>query len=533
MRPAPGQVDPEVRAGRRQAQRPRRHRPLAAPPQLLRDARQLQLRRLLQGRGHPVGVGVGHRGARPRRRPHLGHRPRRRRRGRRASGSTSVGFPTERIQRLDKDNFWEMGDTGPVRPVAPSSSGTSAPSCGPDGGPANPAAERPLRRVLEPGVPRSTSGSADGALDRPAVARTSTPAPASSGCSASLKGNHRVFATDELGRMVDAAPEPSPACRLGADEESDVALRLLADHARTMTFLVADGVIPSNEDRGYVLRRIIRRAVRFAYLLGVEKPITAAAGRAGRRAHGRRLPRGPSATLDLIWGVLDREEAQFRRTLRIGLRHARGRDGRRSTAAPPSRATLAFTAPRHLRLPARGHRRDRRGPGPRRRPGRPSTTDMAEQKRQSKEGGRKNKGVEVGDAQADLPAPPRPTTAPPTSPVARRSPPRPRCWPWSPPTSPASSTSSSTAPPSTPSPAARWATPAPSTGPTGEAEVLDTTSAVPGLHRHRARITEGELVEGDVVAATIDGERRDAIQPQPHRHPPPPLGPARGAGRRT
>ena len=81
---------------------------------------------------------------------------------------------------------------------------------------------------------------------------------------------------------------------------------------------MSDGVIPSNEERGYVLRRIIRRAVRFAYLLGVEKPIAAPLAGHVAEVMGDAYPEVRS-NLDLIWGVLDREEAQFRRTLRIGL----------------------------------------------------------------------------------------------------------------------------------------------------------------------------------------------------------------------
>ena len=86
-----GGLGAEVRPGRWQAQRPRRGRPDEPPLHVLRDARQLQLRRLLQGRGDPVGVGAHHRGVRARSRPALGHRPRERRRSGRRSGATSSG----------------------------------------------------------------------------------------------------------------------------------------------------------------------------------------------------------------------------------------------------------------------------------------------------------------------------------------------------------------------------------------------------------------------------------------------------------
>ena len=96
-----------------------------------------------------------------------------------------------------------------------------------------------------------------------------------------LADSPSLYAADTVSRLVDAA-QAVTGRRLGDSEQGDVALRLIADHARTMTFLITDGVIPSNEDRGYVLRRIIRRAIRFAYLLGVEH--------ADHAAHGRSTP---------------------------------------------------------------------------------------------------------------------------------------------------------------------------------------------------------------------------------------------------
>jgi alanyl-tRNA synthetase len=105
--------------------------------------------------------------------------------------------------------------------------------------------------------------------------------------------------------------------RLGESELGDIALRLLADHARTMTFLVADHVIPSNEDRGYVLRRIIRRAIRFAYLLGVERPVLPAMVERTIDLMGEAYPVVVEGR-DLVLPTITREEESFRRTLASG-----------------------------------------------------------------------------------------------------------------------------------------------------------------------------------------------------------------------
>ena len=225
-----------------------------------------------------------------------------------------VGFPAERIQRLDKDNFWEMGETGPCGPSS-ELFWDFGPEVGPDGGPANPAAEhryvefwnlvfqqyfRGADRELRPLEHKNIDTGAG--LERILGVTINSP---------------DVFATDELAALVARATSATGVA-LGDDPESDVALKLLADHARTMTFLVSDGVIPSNEDRGYVLRRIIRRAIRFAYLLGVEKPITPILAEETISLMGDAYP-DLAASADTVVGVLSREEDQFRRTLRSGL----------------------------------------------------------------------------------------------------------------------------------------------------------------------------------------------------------------------
>lgn len=135
---------------------------------------------------------------------------------------------------------------------------------------------------------------------------------------AALKqGVASVFLTDLLKPLVELGEEIA-AKRFGDDEKVDVALRVLADHSRAMAFLVADGVLPSNEGRGYVLRRVIRRAARFSRSAGMEPPFL-------RRFAERtiELMSGAYPELavrrDAILRVVHSEEERFNRTLDQGL----------------------------------------------------------------------------------------------------------------------------------------------------------------------------------------------------------------------
>ncbi len=227
-----------------------------------------------------------------------------------------VGLPAERVQRLgDADNFWSMGDTGPCGPSSEIFYDLG-PEYGPGGGPA-----KSEDRYLEIWnlVFMQFDAQPDGELlplPKPSI---DTGAGLERNLSV-LQGVGSAWETDLLLPLVEAAARATGTTYGGfPGGERDLWLRILADHGRTMTFLIADGVVPSNEGRGYVLRAIIRRAVRHAYLLGAERQlVTPALVDATVAVMGSGYPELVKAH-DLVRSVVRREEERFRQTLARGL----------------------------------------------------------------------------------------------------------------------------------------------------------------------------------------------------------------------
>ncbi|GAB6066430.1 alanine--tRNA ligase [Aquifex pyrophilus] len=219
-----------------------------------------------------------------------------------------IGIPSERIWRLgEEDNFWQMGDTGP---------------CGPsseiyvDRGEEYEGEERYLEiwnlvfmqynrdenGVLTP-LPHPNIDTGMG-LERIASV---------------LQGKNSNFEIDIIYPLIEFGEEVSGK-KYGEKFETDVALRVIADHLRAITFAISDGVIPSNEGRGYVIRRILRRAMRFGYKLGITEPF---------------LYKGIDLVVDImkepypelelsrdfVKGIVKGEEERFIRTLRSGMEY--------------------------------------------------------------------------------------------------------------------------------------------------------------------------------------------------------------------
>ena len=185
----------------------------------------------------------------------------------------AAGVAPERIQRLDEDNYWRMGEFGPCGPCSELFFDTL---------PAD-------QRKDNPGPAKATSLHTFGEdryvefwnlvfmqFEQRPDGIHSLPKPSiDTGAGLErllviLQKVTSVFEIDEMARLIDKASEIAKTS-YGKDPQKDLSLRILAEHARAMTFLISDGVFPSNEDRGYVLRRIMRRAIRHAHLLGVER----------------------------------------------------------------------------------------------------------------------------------------------------------------------------------------------------------------------------------------------------------------------
>jgi alanyl-tRNA synthetase len=223
-----------------------------------------------------------------------------------------IGLPESRIFRLDeKENFWQMAETGPCGPCSEIHLivDEEAFRAGKD-----PSGEGYLEiwnlvfmqyEQMEGGerkpLPKPSIDTGMG-LDRLAAV---------------LQGVASNYETDLFQPLIREAEEISGK-RHGANAQNDVSLRIVVEHARACTFLIGDGVLPSNEGRGYVLRRVLRRAARHGVLLGLEEPfLHRVAGRvveAMGDAYREIVDRRP-----FIQETIRREEERFLRTLGRGL----------------------------------------------------------------------------------------------------------------------------------------------------------------------------------------------------------------------
>ena len=326
-----------------------------------------------------------------------------------------------------------------------------------------------------------------------------------------LADSPSLYAADTLSVLTDRAQQVTGK-RFGADRLSDVALRLIADHTRTVAFLISDGVMPSNEDRGYVLRRVMRRAVYFSYLLGVEKPVLPPMIETCVELMGDAYP-DLAANADSVLTIVSREEARFRQTLKTGsamldteldkLGDGEGRvlDGavafqlhdtygfplEVTQEILPSGASTSTSTASTPPWPTSGH---------------------------AAKAGAKGGTVAIGDEVDAFRPDPRRRTARPSSSAASRTRATTTVVGVVPGTGDLDDTVSIflARRRSTPSPAARSATPARSAPPPAGPRCSTPSTPCPACTATWLRIVEGAIEVGDEATATIDVERRNAIR---------------------
>jgi len=228
----------------------------------------------------------------------------------------SIGISEDKIARIGaKDNFWSMGDTGPCGPCSEIFFDHGADVWG--GPPGTPEEEgdryveiwnlvfmqydRDEKGTLNP-LPKPSVDTGMG-LERVAAV---------------LQGTHDNYSTDLFQNLIEAACDIT-GVKQGDSKESDASLRVLADHLRSVSFLLADGVLPSNEGRGFVLRRILRRACRHGRLLGMKQAFMFKLVAALVREMGDHFAELKEAQSN-IEQVIRIEEERFIKTLDKGLK---------------------------------------------------------------------------------------------------------------------------------------------------------------------------------------------------------------------
>ncbi|HEX3371954.1 MAG TPA: alanine--tRNA ligase, partial [Candidatus Acidoferrales bacterium] len=231
----------------------------------------------------------------------------------------SVGVPREKVVPIPglKDNFWAMGDTGPCGPcseifydMGPAASDQGHTDCK-FGCECGRYVEiwnlvfmqfnRDASGIVEP-LPKPSIDTGAG-LER---------------VTAVLQGKISNFDTDLFVPLIERAGELI-GIRPGQSAQSDASLRIIADHARASTFLISDGVVPSNEGRGYVLRKIIRRGIRHGRLHGASEPFLSEMTRAVHTLMREAYPELDDS-IERVAKIVFSEETRFARTLAIGLK---------------------------------------------------------------------------------------------------------------------------------------------------------------------------------------------------------------------
>jgi alanyl-tRNA synthetase len=230
-----------------------------------------------------------------------------------------VGAPKARVIAVPglKENFWAMGDTGPCGPcseifydMGPAASDAGHTDCqfGCDCG-----RYVEIWNLVFMQFNRDAAGNVT-PLPKPSIDTGA----GLERFAAVLQGKISNYETDLFRPLIDFASKLSGK-QYGAAPESDASLRILADHSRASAFLISDGVMPSNEGRGYVLRKIIRRAVRHGRMLGLERPFLFEM--AQQVAEQMREPYPELLeSIDRVTGVIRHEEERFAHTIDMGLR---------------------------------------------------------------------------------------------------------------------------------------------------------------------------------------------------------------------